>query len=105
MLVAVDGSGLRRTAAADLDVAVFCPDCRNELVVRAPSRRVPHFAHKAGQRCDAAHVKAARTAARRKATAAARARERLAAELDSGQDSLFDLAEGVGDPTPQYAAS
>jgi len=90
MLVAVDQGGRRRVASAELrGAAVLCPFCGVRLVVRIPSRRVPHFAHPPGRKCGLT------PALRRAAARTIKARARLAAaaaELEAaGQISLFPL--------------
>lgn len=90
MLVARDGVGVRRVAAgAAAGEGFFCPGCNARLVVRAGTRTVQHFAHRPGQRCDTAVLRAARrkAAAERRRELAAHRRD--TAEQVSGQQTLF----------------
>ena len=88
MLVAMSSSGSKVVAASSATES-RCPSCGNTLVVRLPVKRVPHFPGD-GAPCRAAQTPAARRARLR---AAARA-DRRAQVADSGQEALFDFAEG-----------
>lgn len=96
MLVARDAQGHRKVASSAARRGDFtCPDCGQEVVVRAGERVVAHFAHRSGQDCTLA-----RTASRRRRESARRQHERERV-LTSGQQELFDdfsapnLAEGA----------
>lgn len=91
MLVAMSSSGSKVVAASSATES-RCPSCGNTLVVRLPVKRVPHFAHHPG---DGAPYRAAQTPAARRARLRAAARAARRAQVaDSGQEALFDFAEG-----------
>ena len=90
MLVAMSSSGSKVVAASGATES-HCPSCGNTLVVRLPTKRVPHFAHHPG---DGAPCRAAQTPAARRAPVCALARAAKVAQAASdGQDVLFDLVE------------
>ena len=78
MLVAVTTE--RRRVVAGVGVQGVCPACAQELVVRLPRERVPHFAHRPHAGCTGEP----------RAKVHRRARRELAGEVD-GQGFLFDL--------------
>jgi hypothetical protein len=90
MLVALDESGRRCVASADVrSCDVACPSCGELLVVRVPRKRVPHFAHPAGKRCD--EGVRLRQAARKSARSHRRMVAQAQAAASAGQEDLFDL--------------
>lgn len=97
MLIARDVTGKRCVATPELRGAgACCPACGEELVVRVPAVRVPHFAHPPGKRC-AEQVASRRAQAREekeRLRSAARTRELAAI----GQSALFELDLEVEGP-------
>lgn len=86
MLVAVSDEARRIVASTDAkEKRPRCPDCAACLVVRQPANRVPHFAHRPHERCNA-------PGKRRTVT---RVVERPTIE---GQGVLFDLVDDAADP-------
>lgn len=58
MFIAADAHG-SYTVAADTGTRgtlAYCPRCGNELTLRTPQRRAPHFAHHPGQACRNPHT-------------------------------------------------
>lgn len=88
MLVAYNDSGQRKVASELVKSLNFvCPECSQEVIVRAGGKRVAHFAHLVGKACNAEQNKAQRKkeAALRKIMLAQKENEIL------GQKSIFDF--------------
>ena len=78
MLIAVTVE--RRRVVATAGTEALCPQCGQDLIVRVPRERVPHFAHHPHAGCTG-----------KRATVRRRAHERDRDETDEDQLTLFDL--------------